>query len=63
MPDRRGRRFQSPPVLLQNLSLGPFHPVLQFIQPLLPPVDHVHHAPERAVLCHFGQRLPPISNR
>ena len=54
MPDRRRRRFQTPPMLLQNLVLAAVQPVLQVVKLLLAPVDEIHHPSKRAVLRQFG---------
>ena len=51
-------RFQPPPLPFQHLPLRPLQPVLQIIQLLLAPVDHIHHARKCAVLRQFRQRLP-----
>ena len=43
---------------LDNLTLGPVQPISEVIEPLLTPVDDIHHAPKCTVLSEFRERLP-----
>jgi len=53
-------------MLFNQPAFGRFKPETKIIQPLLPTIDAVHHAPKRPVPRGFSKRLPchqqPISH-